>query len=147
MFICSCLFQNQVGSWQAKKLHPLISTTDVIQGILITPGPVATRKAVRHTKKKLIYVTCQQFIDAAKALEQRNLGSLVNVQTSSKSLGLPVFLKKTPHEAESALNMYPEFCDVETYTMKYQKGSSKAISFQLRARLVSMKLVSPEHFM
>ncbi len=118
---------------------------DIVQGILLTPGPVATSKAVKYAKMSLIYISNQQFLDAAKELEQRNFGTLVQVSTSSRSL--QVFLKKTPQEAEPALNAYPEFCDLETYTKRYKKGSSKAISFQLRAQLVSMKLVPPEHFM
>ncbi len=95
----------------------------------------------------LVYITNQQFVDAAKELEQRNFGTLVHIRTKSPSKALPVFLKKTPEEAESALNMYPEFCNLEMYTKRYRKGSSKAISFQLRSKLVSMKLVPPEHFM
>ncbi len=123
----------------------MVSIKDVVQGVLLTSGPVATLKAVRHTKFSLIYISRQQFVDAAKELEQRNFGSLVQVPTSSKSL--QVFLKKTPQQAEPALNMYPEFCDVETYAKRFMKGSSKAIPFQLRAKLVAMNLVPPEHFM
>ncbi len=116
-----------------------------MQAILITPGPVATCKAVKRTKMSLVYILTQQFIDAAKELEQRNFGTLMEMPTAARSLHL--FLKKTPQEVEHTLNANPGLCDFETYTRRYKKGSSKVISFQHRAKLVSMKLVSPEHFM
>ena len=46
-----------------------------------------------------------------------------------------------------ALNANPDLLSYEMYSVQFNKPPSKMITFALRAKLVSMKLVSPDHFM
>ncbi len=127
------------------KGKPVYGIQDVMQGVLITPGPVATTKAVKRTKMVLKNISTREFSDAAKVLENANFGSFVKIP----SRGSPrhVFIKKSPQEVHSALSANPALCDHRTYGSRYAKSCSKAITFELRSKLVAMKLVSPDHFM
>ncbi len=118
-----------------------------MEGILMTAGPVATTKAVKCTKMVLRNLSTREFNDAAKVLENGNFGSFLSIPSNRGGGHLQVFIKKPPKEVEAALTTNPTLCDRDTYARRYAKSSSKAITFQIRSKLVSMKLVSPDHFM
>ena len=112
-----------------------------MKAILETTGPVATRGAVKAVKMSMNVVTAQLFLEAAKELEKNNFGKLFKISK------IDVFIKKPPSEVKDMLRTNPEWCRYDIYAAQYAKGSSKAIGLQLRAKLVSMKLVSKNCFL
>ena len=125
-----------------------VSHADIMKAILETAGPVATPRAVKAVKSSMHLVTTQQFWEAAGELEKNNFGKLRKIRLAG-SRGPPavVFIKKSPSLVEEMLRRNPEWCTFDVYAARYAKGSSKAIGLQLRAKLVSMKLVSENCFM
>ena len=120
---------------------------DIMEAILKLPGPVATPRAVKATRRCFLHnLLTNNFIEAAEELEKANLGKVVTLQNKG-GIPLKIFLKKPPVEAQQVLGVNPDLCQFEMYSMQYAKGSPKSIAFPLRARLVAMKLVAQDHFM
>ena len=135
-FFCGIILQDPKYSFDLR---------DIMEAILKTPGPVSTPKASKATKMSLNYMTTEQFAEAAKELQKEQFGTFM----SFPERGRPVliFLKKPPMEVEDCLRFNPGLCTAEMYSARYAKGSSKAIGFQLRSKLVAKKLVSADHFL
>lgn len=123
-----------------------IGMQDIMTAILQTKGPVATLMAVKSAKMSIRSMGVKDFIEASTALENLNFGRVVGVGQGHRGKQY-VFLKRAPQEAAEALGANPELCSQDVYAARYAKSSSKAIGFQLRAKLVAMKLVSQDHFM
>ena len=115
-----------------------------MKAILETTGPVAIPKSVKAVKMSLNILTTKQFLEAAEELEKKNFGKLLKISMGSRVLN--IFIKKPPAEIEHVLRSNPEWCTFDVYAARYAKASSKAIGLQLRAKLVSMKLVSKKCF-
>ena len=113
------------------------------------PGPVATPKAVKSTRRYFRHhLKTDDFITAAEELEKANFGRLMVIRMRSQGgTSLKIFLKKPPVEVEHVIGANPDLCTFEDYCMYYAKGSPKSISFPLRAKIVAMKLVAQDHFM
>ena len=119
-----------------------------MKAILETTGPVANLGAVKAVKRSMNVVTTNQFFEAAEELEKYNFGKLIKVSAETKGAKTVfVFLKKPPSEMEEVLRSNPHWCAFDVYAARYAKPSSKAIGLLLRAKLVSMKLVSKNCFM
>ena len=120
-----------------------------MEAILKLPGPVASPKAVKSTRRCFLHhLTTDNFIKAAQELEKANFGNIVVLQMQSNGgIPLKIFLKKPPVEVEHVFGANPDLCTFEDYSMQYAKGSPKSITFPLRAKLVAMKLVAQDHFM
>ena len=117
-----------------------------MRAVLETTGPVASRGAVRVVKKSMNNVTIKQFMKAAEELEKYNFGKLFKLSMGPRGKPAVVFIKKPPSEIQEVLRRYPGWCSFDVYAARYAKGSSKAVGLQLRAKLVSMKLVSKNCF-
>ena len=123
-------------------LQKPVAIKDVMAGILNATGPVCTREAAKNTSEVLRFLKAAQFVEAAAELERRQLGQLVTLSANQgKGHASYVFIKKSPDEAAQVLSANSELCSLDVYSARYNKPPSKSIGFQLRARLVSMKLV------
>ena len=91
-------------------------------------------------------MTTKQFLEAAQELEKYNLGRLMSLKIASQ-VNQDVFIKRPPDEVKEALSMNPALCTADVYAARYAKGSSKSIGLQLRAKLVSMRLVPKNCFL
>ena len=116
-----------------------------MEAILITPGPVSTPKGMKSTKSTLRSISTHQFVEAASQLQAANFGMLKSVLVRNGMFQY-VFLKKEPAEVEQAFYKTPGLCSLHTYTKRFARSPPKAISSQLQAWLVGMKLVSPDQF-
>ena len=143
-------FQINISGVPCKSSGPLginqISQTDIMKAILETTGPVATPLALKAVKRSMRLVSSKQFVEAAEKLEKCNFGKLMKISMGLRGLPAVVFIKKPPSEME-ILRTNPEWCTFDVYTARYAKAPSKAVGLQLRAKLVSMKLVSKKCFM
>ena len=112
-----------------------------MMAILTTAGPVSSYKAVQYTRRNLHCLKRDQFVKAASELEQANLGTLIKLQR-----GGGVFIKKTPDEIGDSLGPFVDLCSYDIYRKRYQLPTSKSISFSLRAKLVTARLVPEKLF-
>ena len=117
--------------------------------ILQTAGPVSTCQALRWNWKFLSSATVQQFRAASMELEAANLGQLVTLPSKARKegSGVLVFVKKAPIDAALHLLQFPDLCSVAMYETRYERPSSKSITWNIRSQLVSMGLVSQKQFM
>ena len=125
-----------------KLLQNPIELRDVMKAILLTTGPVSTLASVKSTKMALHWLPLEQYMEAAEALEEANFGRLVTVTANHNK----VFIKRDPKDVVQALSENPDLCTPEMFATRYSKPSAKAVAFHLRAKLVTMKLLSQKHF-
>ena len=132
-----------------KPTSEFIGLRDIMEAILLLPGPVASPKAVKSTRRYFRHhLKTDDFITAAEELEKADFGRLVVVPMRTQGgRNVKIFLKKPPVEVEHVFGANPDLCTFQDYCMHYAKGSPKSISFLLRAKLVAMKLVTQDHFM
>lgn len=143
-------FQTNISGVPCKSSGPLgvswISQTVIMKAVLETAGPVATPQSLKSVKRSMHLVTTKQFMEAAEELEKNNFGKLIKIAMGSRGKPAVVFIKKPPSEME-ILRTNTEWCTFDVYAARYKKVASKTIGLQLRAKLVSMKLVSKQCFM
>ena len=111
--------------------------------ILQTRGPVSTSQAIRCSWKFLRSATVQQYMAAAMELERLGFGSIVQLSGGSQK----VFLKKAPGDVRGALDARPDICPVDIYVERYHCQASRTISWKVRSKLISMRLVSEKQLM
>ena len=110
-----------------------------MKGILKSAGPVCVYDSARSSKL-LRSLKSAQYHEAATKLEQLHLGRVMPFK-QRRGATMQVFLKRSPDEAAQVLSANPHLCSLDVYSERYNKPPSKSIGFQLRARLVAMKLV------
>lgn len=93
---------------------------NIMSGILLTPGPISTRKAVKSLSSVFnLSVTKTKFEAAAKNLVTANLGT--NLSDLGSKHSFTIFLKKKPDEIREFLQL-PEnadLCSIEEYIERY----------------------------
>ena len=135
---------------QTKCRHPLTkqSTKDltldqIMDGILITPGQVVTRRSVaRSGPRHLFYITKDQFKEGAAALQAANLGTVVRVHVPQMC---EMFMKKKPEDVESILEQR-KLCDFERYKQKFYAVTPDCITYNMRERLVKLEYMTEDQF-
>ena len=118
-----------------------------MSGILLTPGPAATRKAVKSLSQVFnLSVTKAKFEAAANKLHAANLGMfMTNVGNNRVNL----FLKKSPEEARDILLMAEnsDLCTPEEYEQRFRlKTRSYSLTSSTVTYLVKSGFVSADHF-
>ncbi len=88
--------------------------------------------------RKVKSVSCDQFLEAANALQAQGLGTVVALSNQG---GRKAFIKKPPDEVEAILKANPDLCSPEYYRKRYNQPLSKYVSLFVRHQVASMKLV------
>ena len=126
--------------------NSIVSKRSIMAAILQTVGPVSTTIAIRANWKFLKCATAQQFSAAAVELEKIGFGQVVSLSGKSNR-SQQVFVKKHPSEAQIVLESNPDLCSPDVYATRFHRQATKTISWNVRAKLVSMGLVSQKQFM
>ena len=122
---------------------------DIMSAILQTAGPVATHFTVLTASPNFIlgstYITKEQFVAAASALQDLHLGSLVTVRHVH---GRPSvnFVKKRPDEVKAILEQETDLCSPSLYEEKFKTPTPACVPQGTRDKLVSLGLVSRDDF-
>ncbi len=100
---------------------------NIMAGILLLPGRVATRIAVRQSSRSLFSVNKTRFECAAADLQTLNLGALVYLEGRSTTA---VFVKKLPSEVGPILaeEHCSDLCNLYEYTQRFYTKSPKSIT-------------------
>ena len=109
--------------------------------ILQTKGPVVTPVVVKNVWKFLHMMTSTQFEKAAKELEGLNLGTFVVLQVKGGNKS-PVFVKRSPAEVGTVLEMKEDLCTLSYYESRYSESVSKSVTLSVRAQLADLGLVA-----
>ncbi len=106
--------------------------------ILQTAGPFTIHQVVLNNYRFLKSFTCNQFLEAATALQAQGLGTVANIGTQG---GRKAFIKKPPDEVGDILKANPDLCSPDYYRKRYSQPLSKYVSLFVRHQVASMKLV------
>ena len=110
--------------------------------ILQTKGPVVTPRGVKSSWKFLCMMTTTQFEKAAKELEGLNLGTFVVLKVKGRGNKSPVFVKRSPAEVGTVLEINEDLCTLSYYESRYSESVSKTVTLNVRAQLASLGLVA-----
>ena len=120
------------------------SIRNVMSGILLNAGPIATQLSVRKISQTFVVtVTKAKFEKAAQRLQAANLGRVVQLRTNSS-----VFIKWKPEKMHHllALPENADLCTVEEYTTRYYMASPASIKEKTKAALVELGEVAADAF-
>ena len=143
--LCDFHQQDKKRRGQVIRVEPgtIISQRVVMGAILKTLGPVCIFRSLGQNWKSLRSVTPQEFLDAAIALQNIGMGTLIHQDHQTA-----VFIKRAPAEIEAVLHAgNGDLCDKETYSYRFSQSPNKCITWNLRAKLVSSGYVSDRLFM
>ncbi len=123
---------------------------NIMSGILLLPGPVATSLAVKQSSRIFLFaLNKSKFEMAANKLKALNLGSLVYLHGKK----VPVFIKKLPTEIGPLLaaDGCQDLCTLDEYTARFQSVPPKSITSNphnpgLMNSIIERGLVAPELF-
>ena len=112
-------------------------------GLLLTAGPVATRKSVNGLSRMFRFlVTSAKFEAAASKLQEAHLGHMVSLKGSAVAWKGNVFIKKPPAEARQILESNAALCvTLEEYTQRYHMPTPASVTPKIKAGLVQLGLV------
>ncbi len=114
-------------------------------GVLLTAGPIATRKSVNGMSRTFRFlVTAAKFEAAANKLQANDLGQLMGVPGANR-----VFIKKPPALARSLLQseLNAGLCVTpEEYQVRYYMPTPASVSSKIKESVVSQGLVPRELF-
>ena len=113
---------------------------NIMAAILQAPGPVSTHRAVNTGWRFLRMVTNKQFKDACTALQQINLGILVELP--GRCSPVFIFVKTRPENAAPFLQVNFDLCTPEYYAQRYRKSVAKAVTPGIRDELMRRGLLS-----
>ena len=122
----------------------LLSRRTCMMAVLQTAGPASTHVAIRSNWRFLRAATIKQFLGAATELEKLGFGRVVQL---TGRLTQKIFLKKSPDEVQELLAANPDLCSPDIHRERYQCQATKKIGWQIRAQLISMRLVSEKQFL
>ena len=123
-----------------------LSKHNIMAAVLQTAGPVSTQPMLTSNWKFLHLLTVKQFNSAAGDLQTLGLGAFVAIQNGTRAAH--VFVKKEPSLVREILQEHPELrTDPDYYEQRYCMPASKKIKLNLRAKLVSMKLLTENQLM
>ena len=150
-FYFVCLQVKSKGSTtrhrQVGKRFALATARGIMSGVLLTPGPVATHKALKNLSMAFnVAVTKAKFVSACNRLQAANLGVLVTIENVSRQA--QVFVKRPPEEVREIF-ADPEHGDLssfEEYAGRFELPPSAAVTPPMKQNLVMMGMVRPEHF-
>ena len=120
-----------VAEEDSKRSLPTIQA--VMAGILLAAGPVVSRRMLSVNSKALIYLTGQQFEDAAIHLQEANMGTVVRDFVPRRRSF--VFIKKPPFEVSAILEDLGLLVSHEKYEQRYNLAIPPAISSNMLEKL------------
>ena len=126
--------------------NTILSRRSIMAAILQTAGPVSICQSLRWNWKFLSSCTVQQFQAAGTELQTLGFGSLIFLGPAANR-GTSVFVKKRPEEVYQQVEANLDLCTWDVYAARYQKPSSKSLSWKIRAQLVEKGLVEQKQFM
>ena len=141
------LLQNEIRLSKSGILHPnnMVTRRTVMVAILQTLGPVSTCQAIRGNWNFLRSATSKQFEAAGAELETRGFGRLISL--SGRQASQKIFVKKSPEEAQHALEASPELCRADIYSARFNRPTTKKLNLKMRAQLAAMGLVSEKQLL
>lgn len=121
---------------------------NIMSGILLAPGPVATHKAVKSLSSVFnLAVTKTKFETAAQKLQASGLGQLVTLQGVAR---VPVvFVKKVPEEMARYLQLpgNGDLCSASDYELRFHMPTpSYNLTDKVKGSLIQMGLISADMF-
>ena len=129
------------------KRFALATARGIMSGVLLTPGPVSTHKALKNLSMAFnVAVTKSKFISACNRLQASNLGFLV--QVDNKNRQAQVFVKRPPEEVQIILESgeNSDLTSYQEYSQRFALPPSAAVTPPIKEKLVQMGMVKPEHF-
>ena len=121
----------------------MASNKNIMSGILLAPGPIATRLNVKNMSPAFqLGVSKAKFMLAANQLQDAGLGSLVVLdKISSKAY---VFVKKPPGEMRALLESEEHLCNIEEYEDRYNMPTPASVTQRMKACLIEKGLLQQE---
>ncbi len=114
-------------------------------GILLTPGPVSSYTGVQSLSRIFrVSVNKARFLVAAGRLQSDNLGSLVVLDSISKTSH--VFIKKPPADIVHELEANSDLCTMQEYKFKFGLPPPAPITLNMQHALVEKGLVPAVYF-
>ena len=129
----------QLQGAKAKK----VTLQDVMEGILLSAGPVCNNRALRASGMRFRHVSAEQFQKAANELQHSNLCFLKEITTAGRPAS--VFIKTGPGGTEELISHTFGHL-LPTYPERFRKKCPKAISKKVRQNLVSQGLIDRKIF-
>lgn len=118
-----------------------------MSAILLSAGPISTHYAVRRYGPKYLRnpsIPKEQYLIAATALQEANLGMLVTVKNAT---GLSdTFIKKSPTEILDELKQNSDLATLEEYTYRFQAPPPACITPAMQASVIQHGLLPPGSF-
>ena len=106
----------------------------VMAAILLTSGPISSSTIIARSGPVFLRNLHKwRFLEAAKALEEMKLGTLVNVFNKQV-----VFLKKSPEDVRSLLEASDLECRFKDYVSRFHRPIMAAINEKMRSALVQL---------
>lgn len=115
---------------------------NVMTGILYAAGPVSTRLTVKNLSSAFnLAVTKIKFMSAAKQLEAANMGTLVLLESISRTAY--IFVKRSPGSAQEILEMNQnrDLSSASEYEHRYHLPSPSTITERMQEHLVKQGYV------
>ncbi len=143
--------QSKQRTYTKRLMGKQLNNRDIMSAILQTTGPVATHFTVLTASPNFIlgstYITKEQFVAAASALQDLNLGSLVTVRHIHGRPSMN-FVKKPPDEIKEQLELEAnaDLCSPSLYEEKFKAATPACVPQGTRDKLISLGLVSKEDF-
>ncbi|XP_072016057.1 uncharacterized protein [Amphiura filiformis] len=119
------------GEDDSKRALPTIQA--IMAGMLLAAGPVVSRRMLSVNSKALVYLTSQQFEDAAMTLQEANMGTVVRDFVPRRRSY--VFIKKPPFEVANILDDLGLLVSHEKYETRYNLPVPPAISGNMLEKL------------
>ncbi|XP_072016037.1 uncharacterized protein [Amphiura filiformis] len=129
-----------------RQKNAVITSKTIMSVILLMKGPVCTNTALHSTAPAAVRnVGKRQFLGAASALEELNLGKLVKVKPENRR-PIDVFVKKEPSEIVTDLENNMDLCSMEEYIGRFFMSTPACVEKDIRDELVKQRHVKEEFF-
>lgn len=119
-----------------------------MSAILLIKGPVCTKTCIsQYGPPAMRGINITQFLNAAQALQEANLGSLITFPSGFMKLKKDVFIKKAPSEIGDALlgaNLVA--MDMNRYKTRFNMPAPTSVNQTLRDELIAGGFVKQEYF-
>ena len=120
----------------------MVTPRSIMAAILLIQGPVCTKTCIGQFGPLSIRgITQNQFLEAAWALQEANLGSLITLKHRNG-----VFIKRVPSEMGNRLEAHQDMCTIERYTARFSMPPPTIIEKVFQDQLVRDGYVKAEHF-
>lgn len=132
--------KRNVGIMKNRFTNP--STRGIMSGILLSPGPIATKESVKGVSRCFhSAVNNVKFLAVATKLDEAGFGWLQQMGQSVK-----VFVKRPPEQMYELLQRKEnqDLCTVDEYDVRYRLPLTTTISKQVQDQLVQLNIVKEE---